>query len=184
MTALPPLIVKKNFFTLNVGWKINTIIFPHLAVKKSGTTRDLWINLGGSKMLDCLIIGDSIAVGTKQFRPDCMAFAKGGINSWQWNKMYVEGDKGALPLSNTVIISLGSNDHPGVKTRAELERMRERVKGSRVFWILPAIKPNIQEIVKQVAAEHGDVVLPITRLQPDGIHPSWAGYKELAEKTK
>jgi len=182
--VLLPLIVKKNFFTLNVGWKINTIIFPHLVAKKSGTTSDLWINLGGSKMLDCLIIGDSIAVGTKQFRPDCVAFAKGGINSWQWNKMYVEGDKGALPLSNTVIISLGSNDHPGVKTRAELERMRDRVKGSRVFWILPAIKPNIQEIVKQVAAEHGDVVLPITRLQPDGIHPSWAGYKELAEKTK
>jgi lysophospholipase L1-like esterase len=26
--------------------------------------------------------------------------------------------------------------------------------------------------------------LPITRLQKDGVHPSWAGYKELGEKTK
>ena len=43
---------------------------------------------------------------------------------------------------------------------------------------------SIQEIVKTVAARHGDTVLPITRLQPDGIHPSWAGYKELVEKTK
>jgi lysophospholipase L1-like esterase len=184
MTGLRPLIVKKNFFILSVGWKINTMNCQHLAAKKNGITSDLWINLGGSEMLDCLIIGDSIAVGTKQFRPDCVAFAKGGINSWQWNKMYVEGDKGALPLSNTVIISLGSNDHQGVKTRAELERMRGQVKASRVFWILPAIKPNIQEIVKQVADEHDDIVLPITRLQPDGIHPSWAGYKELAEQTK
>jgi lysophospholipase L1-like esterase len=24
----------------------------------------------------------------------------------------------------------------------------------------------------------------MTRLQKDGIHPSWAGYKELAESTK
>jgi hypothetical protein len=27
-------------------------------------------------------------------------------------------------------------------------------------------------------------VLPIARLQADGIHPSWAGYKELANQTK
>jgi lysophospholipase L1-like esterase len=49
---------------------------------------------------------------------------------------------------------------------------------------LPAIKPNIQETVIKVAAEFGDTVLPITRLQKDGVHPSWAGYKDLAEKTK
>jgi lysophospholipase L1-like esterase len=53
-----------------------------------------------------------------------------------------------------------------------------------VFWILPAIKPEIQEIVQAMAKEYGDTVLPITRLQPDKIHPSWAGYKEIAEKTK
>jgi lysophospholipase L1-like esterase len=53
-----------------------------------------------------------------------------------------------------------------------------------VYWILPAIKPDIQAIVKKVAAQHGDTVLPITRLQADGVHPSWAGYKKLAEETK
>ena len=37
-------------------------------------------------MIDCLIVGDSIAVGTHQFKPECVAYAKGGINSWQWNK--------------------------------------------------------------------------------------------------
>ena len=39
------------------------------------------IGLGGS-MLECLIIGDSIAVGTKQFAPACHMQAKGGINTW------------------------------------------------------------------------------------------------------
>ena len=132
-------------------------------------------------MLDCLIIGDSIAVGTHQQRPDCVAYAKGGWNTWQWNRDYLKNDLTA----KTVIISLGSNDHKGVKTKAELQRIREKVGNkARVFWILPAIKPDIQEIVKTMAQEYGDTVLPITRLQKDGVHPSWAGYKELAEKTR
>jgi len=135
-------------------------------------------------MIDCLIIGDSIAVGTKQFRPDCVAYAQGGINSSQWRRQYLEGDKGALPLADTLIISLGSNDHKGVHTRAEISNIRSKVTAKRVYWIMPAIKPEIQAIVREVAAGFGDTVLPITRLQPDGIHPSWAGYKELGAQAK
>jgi lysophospholipase L1-like esterase len=132
-------------------------------------------------MIDCLIIGDSIAVGTHQARPECVSYAKGGWNTWQWNRDYLKNDLTA----KTVIISLGSNDHKGVKTKAELQRIREKVgTTARVFWILPAIKPEIQTIVNDMAKEYGDTVLPITRLQKDGVHPSWAGYKELAEKTK
>jgi len=131
-------------------------------------------------MIDCMVLGDSIAVGTQMFRPECVAYAKGGWNSWQWKKDYLQNDLTA----NTVIISLGSNDHKGVKTRKELEIIRDKVKSSRVFWILPAIKPNIQQIVKEIAEEHGDTVLPITQLQPDGVHPSWAGYKQLARETR
>ena len=131
-------------------------------------------------MVDCMIIGDSIAVGTHQFRPECVAYAKGGWNTWQWNRDYLKNDLTA----KTVIISLGSNDHKGVRTKAELQRIREKIVSAKVFWILPAIKPEIQEIVKSMALEYGDVVLPITKLQPDKVHPSWAGYKELAEKTK
>jgi lysophospholipase L1-like esterase len=90
-----------------------------------------------------------------------------------------------MPLqAKTVIISLGSNDHKYIKTESELQTVRQLTKADRVYWILPAIKPDIQEIVKKVAAQYGDTVLPITRLQPDGIHPSWAGYKQLAEEAK
>ncbi len=139
-------------------------------------------------MLECLILGDSIAVGTHSFRTECVAHAKGGWNSWQWNRDYLNKDLTA----KTVIISLGSNDHKGVKTEAELVKMRNKVKGDRVFWILPAgnhPKSNvriqdIQEIVKEVAKKHGDVILTIPALQKDGIHPSWSGYKELANKTR
>jgi len=132
-------------------------------------------------MIDCLIIGDSIAVGTAQARPECIAYAKGGWNTWQWNKEFLKNDLSA----KTVIISLGSNDHKGVRTKAELQRIREKVGvKARVFWILPAIKPDIQQIVNDMAKEYGDVVLPIAKLQSDKIHPSWAGYKEIANATK
>jgi lysophospholipase L1-like esterase len=137
---------------------------------------------------DCLILGDSIAVGTHQVRPECVAYAKGGWNTWQWNRDYLKNDLTA----ETVIISLGSNDHKHIHTEAELLKMREKVKGKRVFWILPAgnLKASqvninyIQLTIKEIAAKYGDTVLPITRLQPDGIHPSWAGYKNIAEKTR
>ncbi len=143
----------------------------------------------GEIMLECLIIGDSIAVGTAKFRPECVAYAKGGINSRQW----VDQNVSKLPLqAKTVIISLGSNDHKYVKTVAELQTIRDLTKADRVYWILPHgnhpksnVKiEDIQAMVKFIAEQHNDVVLPITRVQTDNIHPSWAGYKDLADKTK
>ena len=140
-------------------------------------------------MLECLIIGDSIAVGTANVRPDCVSYSKGGINSRQWLDQNIT----RMPLqAKTVIISLGSNDHKYVKTVSELRAIREMTQADRVFWILPhgnhpksnVSIEDIQAMVKLVAEENNDTVLPITRVQKDNIHPSWAGYKDLAEKTK
>jgi lysophospholipase L1-like esterase len=131
-------------------------------------------------MLECLILGDSIAVGTHMQRPECVAYAKGGWNTWQWNRDYLNKDLTA----KTVIISLGSNDHKGVKTRAELEKLRNKVQGDRVYWILPAIKPEIQDIVEDIANKNKDWIVKIPHLSTDGIHPSGRGYKKIAEITK
>jgi len=139
-------------------------------------------------MLECLIIGDSIAVGVAQQRPECVSYSTGGLNTWQWNKQY----SNKMLASPVVIISLGSNDHKHINTEVELLKMREKVQSQRVFWVLPAgnLKASevniqwIQGLVREIASKYGDVVLPITRLQRDGIHPSWAGYKELANQTR
>jgi hypothetical protein len=133
-------------------------------------------------MIECMIIGDSIAVGTARERPECISYSRGGWNSQQWNKDYLA--RASTTSADTVIISLGSNDHRGVMTRTELERMRALVQGKRVFWIMPAIKPHVQAIVQDIAAQHGDVVLPIIALQPDGVHPSTKGYRAIANSTK
>lgn len=137
-------------------------------------------------MIDCLIIGDSIAVGTSMARPECVAYAKGGWNSWQWNKDYLS--KASAQPAQTVIISLGANDHKGVKTEQELRKMREAIKGERVFWISPGAerKPVPQDAIERIAQEYGDTVLsrPEKHMSSDGVHPTGRGYKELAERTR
>ena len=131
-------------------------------------------------MLECLIVGDSIAVGTAHERPECVSLSQGGINSHDWNKR----NSGNSVTARTVIISLGSNDYKGINTEAELKKLRELTRADRVFWILPAIKPHIQSIVKDIAQQHGDTVVPITALQKDGVHPSTAGYRAIKEATR
>jgi lysophospholipase L1-like esterase len=138
-------------------------------------------------MLDCLVLGDSIAVGTQMFAKECQLQGRGGINTWQFNKMY----PGSF-YAETVIISLGSNDHQYVKTYDQLFEMRQRVGAKNVFWVLPAgnLKASavpierIQGFVPEIAQYYGDTVLPIRGLQPDGIHPSWSGYKDIVERTR
>jgi lysophospholipase L1-like esterase len=136
-------------------------------------------------MIDCMIIGDSIAVGTHQFKKECVAYATGGLNTWQWNKKY----DGKVLASPVVIISLGTNDHKGVHTLKELSKTRANVTAQRVYWILPPCndkfcKPQVNEIVETIARSHGDIIIKTNKLQPDAIHPSWAGYKELANAVK
>ena len=136
-------------------------------------------------MLECLILGDSIAVGTHQFKQECVTYSKGGLNSWQYNRDFVNNRKTDF-TSEVVIISLGSNDHKGVKTYNELYKLRERVKAQRVYWVLPnpALFPRQADDVKLIAISFGDQVITTDRYQKDHIHPSWAGYKELANKAE
>ena len=135
-----------------------------------------------------MIVGDSIAVGTHNVRTECAEYATGGLNTWQWNKKY----RDANLTARSVIISLGTNDHQYIKTRKELEAMRARVNADHVYWVLPygnnpksgVTIETIQATVTAVARAHGDTIVPFTRVQKDGIHPSWAGYKQIAEATK
>jgi lysophospholipase L1-like esterase len=131
-------------------------------------------------MIDCLIVGDSIAVGTAHIRTECVSLSRGGINSRDWNKQNASNSI----VARTVIISLGSNDYKGIQTEEELRKLRELTKADRVFWILPAIKPHVQKIVNDIAQANGDVVLPIISLQKDGVHPDTKGYKAIANSTR
>ena len=140
-------------------------------------------------MIDCMIIGDSIAVGTHVYRPECQLVGKGGINTWQFNNMFnVE-----LLNAKTVIISLGSNDHKYLKTNQELIKVRGRIHDdAKVYWILPAgnLKASevdietVREMIRKIAKTKGDTVVEIKGLSIDGIHPSGVGYKQIVKDTQ
>jgi len=119
-------------------------------------------------------------------RPECVSYSKGGWNSWQWNKDYLA--KASAQPAKTIIISLGANDHKGVKTEKELRKMREAIKGNRVFWISPGAerKPVPQDAIERIAKEYGDTILPrpMNHMSSDGVHPTGRGYKVLAEQTR
>ena len=132
-------------------------------------------------MIDCLIVGDSIAYGVSNIRQECVAQVKSGINSQDWNRRF-----SVIP-ARTTIISLGTNDFAGLNTEAELIRLREKiVKGTRVYWIVPPIKPMKQAIVREIAREYDDTIILISErmLSTDRIHPTYNGYRELAEITR
>ena len=133
-------------------------------------------------MLECLIAGDSIAVGIANVRKECVSYSKGGINSRQWLNKNIQN----TPLqARHVIISLGSNDAYVKNTEEELRTIRKLTNAQRVYWVMPSDKfPKAQSAVWHVANENNDIILRTDRMQTDGVHPSWAGYKELAEKTK
>ena len=134
-------------------------------------------------MLECLIVGDSIAVGVSQVRPECQAIAKSGINSSNWNKLHLH----KLKPTKTLIISLGANDL-GINTEETIRKLREKAQADRVFWLLPSyrLKPDQVRAVKFVAIEYGDTVIPRPEkdISGDGVHPTHKGYKVLGELTK
>ena len=134
-------------------------------------------------MLECLIVGDSIAVGVSQVRTECQAIAKSGINSGDWNKKHLH----KLKPARTLIISLGANDL-GINTEGHIRSLRTNAQANRVFWLLPSqrLKPRQVEAVKLVAVEFGDTVIPRpeSNISADGVHPTYKGYKVLGELTK
>ena len=133
-------------------------------------------------MFECIIAGDSIAVGVANVRKECVAYATGGINSYQWINKNIKN----TPLhARHVIISLGSNDHKGVKTEEELRTIRKLTNAQRVFWVMPSSKfPEAQSAVWHIANEYHDTILKTERMQADNVHPSWAGYKEIAKASE
>ena len=136
-------------------------------------------------MLECLILGDSLAVGVGQIRKECVTYAKSGINSYDYVNRHVLHTKGNTQ-AKTVIISLGSNDTKNIDTFEELDTLRQLVKADRVYWILPNIKETKRRAVWDVANKYNDWVIDARGVDrsPDAVHPTYKGYKDIAEKTK
>lgn len=137
-------------------------------------------------MLECLILGDSIAVGIGQARTECVTLARSGITSEGWYKGYAYNPYFRDPY-RVVVISLGTNDMRGM-TAEMLFSIRQKVNAQMVIWVLPSstLKPVQFSVVKELANEFKDQIVSIHDLVgPDGIHPPTAtAYQKLSDRTK
>ena len=133
-------------------------------------------------MLECLILGDSIALGVAQFRSGCELRASVGISSGGWLKRY-----GHLNLAaKTTIISLGVNDGDAVNTYVKLLEVRTKITSRQVYWIVPTEQTHkhLYQDINTIAGMFGDQVIQTSKYQADRVHPTMQGYKELAEQTR
>lgn len=126
---------------------------------------------------DCLILGDSIAVGVAQNLPQCEMVAKVGLNTDQMLRRSTHW------ISDTVIISLGSNDNFPIPIEFDiLRKFRKTIESKRVFWIMPNINPAARAIIREIARDYGDFLIDAHHYDksPDRIHPTAKGYREIA----
>lgn len=130
-------------------------------------------------MLDCIVLGDSIAVGVGQARPDCQTIAVSGVTSEHYVQMFAGAQQ-----AHTAIISLGVNDGDGVATADNLSRLRGRVAANNVYWLLSGTNEHIRDAVRTIAGRFGDRLIDVLPLAgPDHIHPDRTGYAKLATET-
>lgn len=139
-------------------------------------------------MLECIILGDSIAVGTQLIYNECTLYGKNGINTYQWNRVYPSISQNA----KVAVISLGTNDYRGLNTKEELKTVRKKITAEKVYWILPfgnnkssgISVSDLQNAVREVAGSNSDTVVEIESISFDGVHPSNEGYRKIVKKIK
>jgi lysophospholipase L1-like esterase len=136
-------------------------------------------------MIECLILGDSIAKGISDVRKECVAYVKSGINSYDYVNRHVLNNSNNTQ-AKTIIISLGSNDLQNINTFEELNTLRQLVKADRVYWILPNIKETKRRAVWDVAKLHKDWVIDARGYDrsPDTVHPTYKGYTAIAKEAR
>ena len=127
---------------------------------------------------DCLILGDSLAVGVAQHLPQCEMVAKVGMNTDQMLRRATHW------ISDTVIISLGSNDNFPIAIEFDiLRKFRKTIESKRVFWIMPNINSPARAIIREIARDYGDYIIDAKHYEKssDGVHPTGKGYREIAK---
>lgn len=131
-------------------------------------------------MIECLLLGDSIAVGIGQMRPDCIVEAKVGITS----ERYVNGLYRHFTLVNAkkTIISLGSNDG-NMDAYGPMLALREAIEGD-VVWILSSNNERSRFAALSIAVKFNDSTIDIKSfpISKDKVHPTTQGYKLIAKE--
>jgi lysophospholipase L1-like esterase len=128
-------------------------------------------------MMECVILGDSIAQGVSRNFPACAHRVKVGITSEQFVRSMMQPVNG-----RHVLISLGSNDGHAQTTLSALTTMRSQITHSQVTWLLSSNNASAAQAAQQVARLHGDRMISVSAwVGPDRVHPTTAGYHRLSQ---
>jgi hypothetical protein len=119
-------------------------------------------------MLDCLIAGDSIALGLQSRVPECTVDARVGASSAEII--------GKVKDSIVLFVSAGSNDALDPHLEQNLMVMRVKTTG-RVIWILP-VNDRAAKIIMEVARKFKDDCIGFGG-GPDKVHPTTKEYDNL-----
>ncbi len=115
--------------------------------------------------MDCVAVGDSIAVGVGQ-AAHCSINAKVGASSSYIANHVVASNK------SVAIVSAGSNDPTNPHLRSNLIKIRSKLNSDRVVWILPYDR-RAAKIVRSVAITFGDGYIDLSGFDTrDRVHPS------------
>lgn len=129
-------------------------------------------------MFACLILGDSIGLGTARavndrYAPQCDVQAveratAGQILAW----------RRPAKTYGSCVFAIGSNDQPGASLARSLSLIRASFCYRRVIWLLPYARAQAY-IVSSIAARYGDETVDLVRFPTaDHIHPR--SYSDLA----
>ncbi|WP_158817601.1 hypothetical protein [Methylocapsa sp. S129] len=118
----------------------------------------------GPASAQCLVIGDSIAVGLAGQFSRCESRAKVGLPSGAIARLAT-----GAPTAEWAAISAGSNDPANRALRGNLEAIRQKVRAGRVIWIVPR-NAQAAAAVRAVAGAHGDSSVAFSSGR-DGVHP-------------
>lgn len=123
--------------------------------------------------MDCVVMGDSIAVGIQQ-HTHCFKQAAIGRSASQQAAM-------AYKITvDTTVISLGSNNPTHPELLRDLRRIRFLINSRKVIWVIPYHR-YAAEAVRRVAAENRDGLLDLANYKTfDKVHP--ANYREVARE--
>jgi len=137
-------------------------------------------------MLECLILGDSIAEGLSQAKKECVSITRSGITSEKWYRGFGSNPYFRDDKYKVAVISLGTNDLVADSTSENLYIIRRSIDANMVIWILPSLilKPKQRQIVIEISNEFRDKVLDIREhISYDGIHPkNLTEYRKIIEK--
>lgn len=129
-------------------------------------------------MLECLILGDSLAQGTAAalkaaLQNRCEVVATQGIGSAAIRR--------SVPAQSyySATISAGSNDPTNPHLAENLIAIRRSISAKRVVWIAPYNR-SVAYLVADLARSYGDYLVDVAETPPvrDGLHPR--SYSRLA----